>query len=93
MENLEKEPKDKLNYFQVLDDNSVCVTDTSGNISTTVSSEIYYRDTKVKEDDEVRTIKINKKELLDKLGLISISVDKDEEIELSVTVVGREYTI
>ena len=92
MENLEKEHKDKLNYFQVLDDNNICITDNSGNITTTISSEIY-QGTRIKEDDEVRTIKINKKELLDKLGLISISVDKDEEIELSVTVVGREYTI
>jgi len=95
MENLEKEHKDSISYYQVIDDtNNITITDDNVKDGVlTVSSAIYRKETRVKEDDEVRTIKINKKELLDKLGLISISIDPEEYIELDVTIIGREYTI
>ena len=74
----------KLNYYQVLDN----IEDTKEGVLSIAST---YTPTIV-ENDQIRTVRINKNELLHKIG-IELEFPEDEYIELKVTVLGRECDI
>lgn len=72
------------NYYQVLDN----VKDTQDGVMSIAST---YTPV-IREVDQIRTVRINKNELLHKLG-IELEFPEDEYIELNVTVLGRECDI
>ena len=74
----------EIDYYQVLDD------DDEDNIIT-CSTNVDISRCCIKESDQERVIRINKNELLTKLGLEDkVDTNIDEEIELNVLVVGRD---
>lgn len=76
------------NYYKVLDDSDINL-DTS-EISTSILSTASYISTPtIVEADQVRRVIINKKELLEALGIENLINNNQEEIELKVIVKGR----
>ena len=77
------------NYYKVLDDSDINL-DTS-EISTSILSTASYISTPtIVEADQVRRVIINKKELLEALGIENSINNNQEEIELKVIVKGRD---
>lgn len=76
------------NYYKVLDDSDINL-DTS-EISTSILTTTNYISTPtIVEADQVRRVIINKKELLEALGIENSINNNQEEIELKVIVKGR----
>ena len=74
----------KLNYYQVLDN----IEDTQEGVISIAST----CNPTIVENDQIRTVRINKNELLHKLG-IEFDFPEDDYIELKVTILGRECDI
>lgn len=88
-----------VNYFRVLDDtdndiseSTITTTSTldSSDLYTTISSNSIEDYAVIKEYDQVRKVKLDKNELLRKLGFENLASNDREEIELTVVVEGRD---
>lgn len=76
------------NYYKVLDDSDIALN--TNEISTSILSTASYISTPtIVEADQVRRVIINKKELLEALGIENLINNNQEEIELKVIVKGR----
>ena len=78
------------NYYKVLDDSDSDIALNTNEISTSILSTASYISTPtIVEADQVRRVIINKKELLEALGIENSINNNQEEIELKVIVKGR----